>query len=101
MTRVTTPKIGHPRVYPGHVVPVIYPGEVASAQLGITEATLRAARETQQPVSLQVTGWIVEPAPGWHAWWRRTRYRYWGRWFSTGRPQLEGTLSIRDRREGD
>jgi hypothetical protein len=75
---------GVPRVYDGSVLPVLYPGEMARPEV----QPIPMARLARGPVEVIVTGWIVEPAPGWHAWWLRVRWRIWGRWFYDGEPRL-------------
>ncbi len=90
MTAKTTP-IGVPRLYEGPVLPRLYPGEQASAQLdpqSVAEAFDQGGGE------LRVVGWLVEPMPGWAGWWLRTRWRIWGRWFSRGQAQLDASVSV-------
>jgi hypothetical protein len=90
------PPIGVPRVYDTHELPILYPGERASAQL--TPMDFRRAVRHGDVVEVELSGWIVEPAPGWHARWLRIRYRIFGRWFSVGAPKLVVSASMR---EGD
>jgi hypothetical protein len=88
-----TPTIGEPRVYPGEEVPVLYPGEVASAHVH-PAALLEALERGEREVPIQ--NWIVEPMPGWRGWWLRTRYRVWGRWFARGAPQITTHVDVRE-----
>jgi len=98
MTR--KPPIGVPRVYDGAVCPVIHPGEVARAQFdqGALRAWMADPAQYGKPFQLPVTGWLVEPAPGWYARWLRLRYRILGDRFASGPPKLEVTGSIVERR---
>jgi hypothetical protein len=66
------PKVGEPRMYPGDTIPILYPGEVATAQLNFERITF--ALQTGERV-VPVTHWIVEPAPGWYHAWLRWQYR--------------------------
>lgn len=61
MTRISPP-IGVPRLYGGESVPVIYPGEVAQARIDpdVLFAALQRGEHT-----VAISGWTVEPAPGW------------------------------------
>jgi hypothetical protein len=89
-----TPKIGVPRVIAGPTIPVLYPGETASAQYTLTPEFL-AAMEPGRPVELPVTDWIIEPISGWRGVWLRWRYRLVGRWFPRrGQPALEGSATV-------
>lgn len=85
-----SPPIGEPRVYDGESVPVIYPGEVAQARID-PEVLFAALQRGEHEVS--ISGWTVEPMPGWDGWWLRVRYRVWGRWFATGAPRLEVSIA--------
>jgi hypothetical protein len=93
----TSPPIGVPRVYDGAELPLLYPGEVASVQ--VSPEALQAALQHEGPCAIPVTGWLVEPTPGWQGWWLRLRYRIWGRWFSHGAPKLEIRTRVGDREE--
>jgi hypothetical protein len=86
------PAIGEPRIYEGDTIPKLYPGEVAIAQ--IDPATMVAAMQRGE-ASVAVTSWMVEPMPGWEGRWLRLRYRVWGRWFSTGPPRLQTSVTAR------
>lgn len=87
-----TPTIGEPRLYAGGSIPILYPGERATAHVDAEAIIAAHARgETEVPI----TEWTVEPAPGWHAWWLRVRYRVWGRWFSRSAPRLESNVEMR------
>lgn len=73
------PPIGVPRQYPGEIIPVLYPGEIArSLPVDI------APGATPQ-------GWLVEPDPTWAGWRRRWMYRLVGQWLPGGvlRPSFE------------
>lgn len=100
------PPIGIPRCYDGSELPILYPGEVALPQVapGAIEAALAAGLQ-HGTVTVQVTGWLVEPTPGWRGWWLRTRYRCWGRWCSKEPPKLVVSTTFSDnalqRVEGD
>lgn len=91
------PVIGEPRIYAGGTVPILYPGETATAHVD-PEAVMAALARGED--SVPVRDWTVEPAPGWHAWWLRLRYRVWGRWFASGAPQIEtkATMVSKDTR---
>jgi hypothetical protein len=69
-----TPRIGEPRLYPGNTIPMLYPGEVATAQLHV-ERMITFAVESGARV-VPVTQWVVEPAPGWYMAWLRWQYRW-------------------------
>lgn len=85
--RPITPPIGEPRVYDQGTIPVLYPGEVATARID-PDAVAAALQRGEDQVA--ITQWTVEAAPGWHARWLRVRYRVWGRWFSReGAPRLQ------------
>ncbi len=83
------PPIGVPRCYDCATMPLLYPGETASAQ--ISHETAMAILE-RRVADVVVSGWLVEPMPGWLGWWLRTRYRIWGRWFSRGAPELQASV---------
>src|SRR4051812_41694509 len=85
------PPIGVPRLYPGPGLPILYPGECARAHLD-PETVAHAI--SHGGCEILVTNWIVEPAPGWHAWYLRTRFRWFGRW-ARGKPKLELKASCR------
>lgn len=87
-----TPPIGVPRCYDGHVLPILYPGEVASARID-PEAVLEALECGLDRVP--IAGWLVEPAPGWFATYQRVRWRIWGRWFSSGPAMLTTSIAAR------
>lgn len=79
----TGPRIGSRRVYTGHELPLLYPGEHASATLdsdAIARTIAEAHASGQTQVRMPVAGWLVEPMPGWHGWFLRWRYRLVGRW---------------------
>lgn len=88
---MTKPAIGEPRIYTGGSIPILYPGETATAR--VDPATLMAALERGE-TEVPVTDWTVEPAPGWHAWWLRLRYRVWGQWFASGAPKIEAKATV-------
>jgi hypothetical protein len=94
----TKPPIGVPRVYTTNELPVLYPGEQASVEIAVPEISRAAEPGGVEGV---VVGWIVEPAPGWPARWRRLVYRLVGRWVSRGAPTLEVTACRVWRRERD
>lgn len=96
--KTITPPIGEPRLYDGATIPILYPGETATAR--VDPAALHAA-VLNGDHEVPVMGWTVEPAPGWKARWLRVRYRVWGRWFATGRARLEATMRAMPVRDED
>lgn len=85
----TAPRVGERRAYDGELR-VLYPGEQASAHVP-EEAMESAAREacnTGRAVTLAVTEWLVEPAPGWRAALLRWRYRLVGQWVDRWRRRM-------------
>lgn len=88
-----TPTIGEPRIYAGGSIPILYPGERATARVD-PEALIAAHARGETTVA--ITDWIVEPTPGWRGRWLRLRYRVWGRWFARGAPQLTTHIDVRE-----
>lgn len=62
-------RIGEPRIVPGPIVDVLYPGETATAHeiAQIGENTF------------EVRSWLVGPMPGWCGRWLRLKYRFFWR----------------------
>lgn len=88
------PPIGVPRVYDDtDVLPVLLPGEVArpTTEPTITQA-IREQLDRGEVIELRVTGWSVEPMPGFHGWYLRMRWRLWGHWFSHGKPKVSASV---------
>lgn len=79
---MAAPKVGERRVYPGHTIPVLYPGEQATSMPVSLDQILDAAIAGEE---VAVADWLVEPAPGVRAWCLRWRYRLIGRWQSAFR----------------
>ena len=73
-----TPSVGERRIYNSNALPLLYPGECA-IPTGVTPIDTN---------TYTVTGWLVEPAPGWRACYHRWCYRLIGHWFKQGQPQL-------------
>ncbi len=92
---MTSPPIGVPRCYDGPGIPILYPGEVASALF--EPGAVNRALAFGTPV--QPIGWMIEPAPGWFARYLRWRYRCFGRWFSRGAPKFETRVELVDHRK--
>jgi len=93
---MSRPPIGVPRCYPGPGLPVLYPGERATAQFEFEN--FFDAVTTGRDV--QVLNWLVEPVPGWYGWYLRTRWRLFGRWGTLTRPaKLEARLIPRGGRD--
>jgi di/tricarboxylate transporter len=69
---------GLPRVVEGPTIPVLYPGERASARFS-RESFLRAMAAGKG--RLEADGWLVEPAPGTLMAWKRIEFRLFGWWW--------------------
>jgi hypothetical protein len=93
--RVTKLPIGQPRLSAGDVMPVLYPGEIATARLDIGDAinALVEGVSGRDWMELPVREWLIEPMPGWKGRWLRLRYRVWGRWFSRGATTIETRIT--------
>jgi hypothetical protein len=61
--------IGETRFIDGPVIPVLYPGEMASSM----------SVEQDADGDWQVARWVVEPLPGWRGRWLRLHWRLRGR----------------------
>lgn len=81
---MTTPPIGVPRIYEGHQVPVLYPGERLLSRgvplQDLVRAILAAEACGETEAVLPLSGWLVEPDPSWLGLYRRWRYRLMGQW---------------------
>lgn len=88
------PRVGIPRVYNTAICPAILPGEVAEAKIDLEEL-IRLIQNSPDGryIDPPIKGWTVEPAPGWHAWFLRLRYRLIGQWFG-GKPKLEVSFDL-------
>jgi hypothetical protein len=80
MEHGTKPRIGEPRIYEGEVLPVLYPGERATAILEADEFLLADPEELRYlqrgfPSRITVKQWLVEPVPTWWGAFRRWQYR--------------------------
>lgn len=104
-----SPEIGVPRVYDGPELPLLYPGEFASAivradateAIDIAEGLARAINDGF--IDPAIDGWTVEPVPGIAAALQRSAYKYVFRWVErfVGRPRLSIGSSIERVKAGD
>jgi hypothetical protein len=89
---MTAPPVGVPRVVEGEELPVLYPGEQASAQFPPDMLQRLVAGERLRP-----SGWLVEPMPGWHGAYLRWRYRLF--WWLGGKPDIRSSVHVQRTRE--
>lgn len=90
-----SPAIGNTRVVHGSALPVLWPGEMASAQFD-RESVVRAFK--RRASALEPSGWLVEPMPGVRGWWIRTRYQVFWWWlerYIARRPSLDVAVSYK------
>lgn len=78
---MTGPKIGEPRLCDGPTLPVLYPGEKATAASVAFDGT-----------GFVVTSWMVEPQTGWYGLFLRWRYRLLGGF--GGEPHLIASVTV-------